>query len=129
MPPETCRCTPTDAPAMGPPPKPSVSGFGGERTSKGAGEVFAVLLAETKPSGLCEDDWGFSGGGKPGEWAALWHTRFGLTPPERLFAYFYPHKKFWLFARAKVGRPTGETGRGTRGGPPSALRGETRNSP
>ena len=67
--PEREACTPTDAPAMGPPPKPSVSGFGGERTSKGAGEVFAVLLAETKPSGLCEDDWGFSGGGKPGELA------------------------------------------------------------
>ena len=28
---------------MGPPPKPSVSGFGGERRSKEAGKVFAVL--------------------------------------------------------------------------------------
>ena len=44
------------APALGPPPKPSVSGFGGERTSKGAKRSFRRPWAETEQSGLCEDE-------------------------------------------------------------------------
>ena len=41
---------------LGSPRKPSVSGLRGERRGKGAGGVFAVLLAETEQRGLCPDD-------------------------------------------------------------------------
>ena len=40
----------------GAPHVPSVNGACGERRRKGAGGVFAVLLAETEQSGLCADD-------------------------------------------------------------------------
>ena len=56
------RTHPNWRPRNGAPAKAQRSGFCGERTSKGVGGVFAALLAETKPSGLCEDDWGFLGG-------------------------------------------------------------------
>ena len=51
---------------------------------------------------------GFSGGGKPGEWAALWHARFGFPPPEWFFGSFLSHKSK-TFMGQKGTRPSGRT--------------------
>ena len=80
------------APALGPPPKPSVSGFGGERTSKEAKRSFRRPWAETEQSGLCEDEGVLRG-------QAL-RTRDALCPelsrgcaPKRVFGFFLHEQK------------------------------------
>ena len=53
-PPESCAGTSTDAPVMGPPQKPSEAGFVGRGGARK--RVQFSPQAETKPSGLCDDE-------------------------------------------------------------------------
>ena len=66
-PPESCAGTSTDAPVMGPPQKPSEAGFVGRGGARK--RVQFSPQAETKPSGLCDDE-GVRG-----------CRRFGRAPP------------------------------------------------